>query len=156
MFGIFCRFYPETIPISFVQKTRRHPAKILPSNATAFWLHIEKTGTSLFNTVHNFVCPEYDIGKWNGTFMDNDVIRAFPWNKTKCVFEYGNPMRCLGCHWPVSKPTFSVFTMFRDPVQRMISGYEYGIHLGFGFEGNKKKHKNRSRTSQITLRSPVC
>ena len=59
---------------SMIQRTKE------PSNI--FWLHIQKTGTSLFNTIYLHFCPEVRLNiswdKKTRKLNDNYLTRNYP------------------------------------------------------------------------------
>lgn len=110
---------------------RREPSDI-------FWLHIQKTGTSLFNTIYLHFCPEVRRNiSWDKStrkLSDNYLTRNYPQNDW-CPrhIRYLNWPR-VGYHWPYREtdskgralPTFTTFAMLRDPIQRVKSAYAFG------------------------------
>lgn len=101
-----------------------HPT---PRHRQIFWLHIQKTGTSIFNTVFFHFCPktanEKDI-KW----FDLSLLERFPPSEWCPGARFLN-LPCPGCHHPFIKLTNDrsafTFTMIRDPVQRVLSAYYF-------------------------------
>ena len=106
-----------------------------PSNI--FWLHVQKTGTSLFNTIYLHFCPEVRLSISLGetrALNDNYLTRNYPqvdWCPQH--IRYLNWPR-VGYHWPYretdskgrSLPNFTTLAMLRDPIQRVKSAYAFG------------------------------
>ena len=121
-----------------------------------FWLHIPKTGTSLFNTIYLHFCPSIlvkhpSLLKNETPLMDSILLKDYP-PKKYCNSTIRNMENtgCAGCHHPYGKgvkprgagwetPSSSrkalekgadpyYFTMFRDPMMRVKSAYSYGKH----------------------------
>lgn len=106
-----------------------------PSNM--FWLHVQKTGTSLFNAIYLHFCPEVRLSISLGetrALNDNYLTRNYP-QVDWCPhhIRYLNWPR-VGYHWPYREtdskgrplPNFTTFAMLRDPIQRVKSAYAFG------------------------------
>ena len=101
-----------------------------------FWMHIQKTGTSLFNTIYLHFCPSIvinhpDIIKGEKPLYDMALLREYP--PTKYCNSTIRNMPSPGHHFPYGfqvkggdQPYY--FTMFRDPMMRLKSAYSYGRH----------------------------
>lgn len=112
-----------------------------------FWLHIQKCGTSLFNTLWLHFCP--DVLDKNPKLGDKtdlieyDLIKDYPmkeWCPSDIMF-YNYPR--VGFHWPYKKihwgikkgqrkdgkgpqqEEFHSFAMFRDPMERLKSAFSF-------------------------------
>ena len=108
-----------------------------------FWLHIQKSGTSLFNTLWLHFCPKIleknpKLAK-RTDLIEYDLIKDYPikeWCGDKTFYNYPR----VGFHWPwqpthwdVKKRTegppqmeeFHSFAMFRNSVERLKSAFSY-------------------------------
>lgn len=117
------------------------------------WLHFPKTGTSFANSLVSWACS--DIAEDDAVDMSySDDSGAFLWG-----FMEAHPGKCLegfemcGGHapisddpkdncnsWPASRGHF--IAMFRQPEQRMISGFHQNCH---DVEGNEHSLRHYSR-----------
>jgi hypothetical protein len=130
---------------------RSNPESIRPKHVgeagrlqveNVFWLHIQKCGTSLFNTLWLHFCPKIldknpKLAK-RTDLIEYDLIKDFPikeWCADKTFYNYPR----VGFHWPW-KPThwgiqkrsgppqeeeFHSFAMFRNSVQRVKSAFSF-------------------------------
>jgi len=106
-----------------------------------FWLHIQKTGTSFFNTIYLNLCPRIlseHPEVLHGKLVDTRLVARFPPSEW-CEATILN-MPCPGCHRPyrMSRRPFTTFTMFRDPLERLQSAYAFNRH------GSQLKNQNVS------------
>mmetsp|Transcript_31815 Transcript_31815/g.46805 ORF Transcript_31815/g.46805 Transcript_31815/m.46805 type:complete len:316 (-) Transcript_31815:92-1039(-) len=98
-----------------------------------FWLHIQKTGTSFFNTIYLHFCPSVlskNPALVNETMMDRTLLKSYP-PQEFCNGTFAN-MPCPGCHHAYPKKNvekYFYFTMFREPMERLRSAYSFGKHL---------------------------
>ncbi len=102
-----------------------------------FWLHIQKTGTSLFNTIYLHFCPRIldtdpSLATQKDPLGDVKLLRNYP-PREFCNVTFAN-MPCPGCHhaYPKDKKIgekYFYFTMLRDPMERLKSAYSFGKHL---------------------------
>ncbi|KAL7527823.1 hypothetical protein ACHAXR_002150 [Thalassiosira sp. AJA248-18] len=98
-----------------------------------FWIHIQKTGTSFFNTIYLHFCPSVlskSPSLVNKTMIDQELLKSYP-PQEFCNGTFAN-MPCPGCHYPYPKinvEKYFYFTMFRDPIERLKSAYSFGKHL---------------------------
>jgi hypothetical protein len=97
-----------------------------------FWLHIEKTGTSLFNTIYLHFCPHILLQRPEATntsskaLTDRFLTTTFPaaeWCSDKKFYNWPR----VGFHHPYvhRNESFISFTMFRDPINRLKSAYSF-------------------------------
>jgi hypothetical protein len=96
-----------------------------------FWLHIEKTGTSFFNTIFLNLCPRILAEHpevLQSKLIDGRLLSRFPPSQW-CEATVLN-MPCPGCHFPYKErdTLFTTFTMFRDPLERLQSAYAFQRH----------------------------
>jgi hypothetical protein len=93
-----------------------------------FWLHIEKTGTSFFNTIFYHFCPKAMHSGRKLPMMDVPIVEEFPPDQWCNVSFYNLP--CPGCHHPFKerKEKFLTFTMLRHPAERLRSAFAFGRH----------------------------
>mmetsp|Transcript_14924 Transcript_14924/g.32083 ORF Transcript_14924/g.32083 Transcript_14924/m.32083 type:complete len:363 (+) Transcript_14924:65-1153(+) len=114
-----------------------------------FWLHIQKCGTSLFNTLWLHFCPR--VLEKNPTLSDRtdlieySLIKDYPmmeWCTDPSDVKFYNYPR-VGFHWPYKdvhwgikkgkrgdgkgpqQEEFHSFAMFRDPVERVKSAFSF-------------------------------
>jgi hypothetical protein len=93
-----------------------------------FWLHIQKTGTSFFNTIFYHFCPKAMHSGRKLPISDVAIVKEFPPDQWCNVSFYNLPG--LGHHHPFKKrkETFLTFTMLRDPAERLRSAFAFGRH----------------------------
>ena len=130
-----------------ISPTKPHYNKKNVSNI--FWLHIQKTGTSFFNTLFYHFCPRARHSGRELPMSDRKIIETFPpdqWCDDNVSF-YNLPG--VGGHHPYRKrkETFWTFTMFRDPAERLRSAFAYNRH------GIRAKNKS-SITFDEYIRTP--
>ena len=103
-----------------------------------FWLHIPKTGTSLFNTIYLHFCPSIlvknpSLATQKKPLMDKELLKDYPPKDFCNNVTFANMPR-PGFHHPYPKDTqigekYFYFTMLRDPIERLRSAYSFGKHL---------------------------
>lgn len=135
-----------------VTLVRSNPQSIKPKHTgeagrlqveNVFWLHIQKCGTSLFNTLWLHFCPKIldknpKLAK-RTDLIEYDLIKDYPikeWCDGRTFYNYPR----VGFHWPW-KPThwgiqkrnegppqteeFHSFAMFRNSVERVKSAFSF-------------------------------
>lgn len=119
-----------------IKTTRNHSISIntkpysMKNVSNIFWLHIQKTGTSFFNTIFYHFCPRARHSGKELPMADRKIIDTFPpdqWCDDN-VSIYNLPR--VGLHRPYRRrnETFWTFTMFRDPSERLRSAFAYDWH----------------------------
>lgn len=145
---------------SIMNCSRRHDARVVDLSpdlnvSTIFWLHIEKTGTSLFNTIFLHFCPRVTVKDPSivaspTPLMDSDLVKRYP-PKEFCDVTLLN-MPCPGCHHPYRaekkrENPYHYFTMFRDPLVRLKSA--------FSFRARPWPHLSNLRNASISFETYV-
>lgn len=98
------------------------------------WLHVPKTGTSFANTLASWACPDLKESDFVGVSEGNETVLGgfMEHHGDKCVAGFSF---CNG-HTPVSRDSCNDWNaheghfvgMFREPEQRIISGYKQNCH----------------------------
>jgi len=103
------------------------------------WLHIPKCGTSFLNTLYHYACPGIPPSASVGTETDPehqelDLSVKYPmdesWDKI-CTIRFEMTNIYVRGHDPIRKDTKleNVFAMFREPFDRLVSGFNYNMHM---------------------------
>jgi hypothetical protein len=101
------------------------------------WLHIPKTGTSFANTLVTWGCPSLDnhayVGEHHPDGGKGEYLKEFMYDhRSECKTGFS----LCGGHLPIGVPkctdlkthSASLVGMFRQPEQRIMSGYYNGYH----------------------------
>jgi hypothetical protein len=98
------------------------------NHTNVFWLHIQKTGTSFFNTIFYHFCPKAFNSGQKLPMNGGPIVNTFPPDQW-CDFSFYNLPR-LGLHHPFKERNeiFLTFTMFRNPAERLRSAFAFGRH----------------------------
>ncbi|CAB9527865.1 expressed unknown protein [Seminavis robusta] len=103
-----------------------------------YWMHVQKTGGSFFMAIFFRFCPDALIaerkeGKLRKIYLNEEVLLPkYPpekWCYNKDLMFYNMPSP--GYHHPyVARPNeeFFTMTMFRKPIERLWSAYNFGRH----------------------------
>jgi hypothetical protein len=115
---------------------RLNYSDVVANVTNIFWLHIQKTGTSFFNTIFYHFCPKASSSGRELPMMDGGIVKAFPPEQWCNVSFYNLPR--IGFHHPFIERNerFLTFTMFRGPAERLRSAF------GFGQHGSLSKNKS--------------
>jgi len=148
---------PPAVPIEEVCRCppRQVPFK---KRAPMSWVHIPKTGTTFANTLYHYACPRIPadtsvddlaakaiLGKKHkgAGIMANFLLTTYPpqqYCEERLLIQAdenfgkkGSGHRAIGMRLPIDNPTYldevgNVATIFRDPSQRLLSAYYYGLH----------------------------
>jgi len=104
------------------------------------WLHIPKCGTSFLNTLYHYACPgiptKASVGtEINPEHQEEDLTMKYPmdesWDEICTIrFEMTSIFVVRG-HDPIRDDTKleNVFAMFREPFDRLVSGFNYNRHM---------------------------
>ena len=120
---------------SVADKDKQLVNQLTPEKQTAnvtnlFWIHIQKTGTSLFNTLYLHFCPKIVIDDPDivdkEKLFDTVLLKNYP-PQEFCNLTIAN-MPSPGYHHPYPNSAlkeFHYFTMFRDPIERLRSAFSF-------------------------------
>jgi len=139
---------------NFQAETKKVPAK-MPEHALGYvpaidspietkppeivWLHIPKCGTSFLTTLYYYACPGIPPSACVGTETDPehqelDLTVKYPmdesWDRI-CTIRFETFNIYVRGHHPIYNDTKleNVFAMFRDPFDRLVSGFNYNRHM---------------------------
>jgi len=103
------------------------------------WLHIPKCGTSFLNTLYHYACPGIPPNASVGNEIDpehqeNDLTIRYPMNESWdeiCTIRFEWTNKYIRGHDPIRDDTKieNVFAMFREPFDRLVSGFNYDRHM---------------------------
>ena len=104
-----------------------------------FWLHIQKAGTSLFNTLYLHFCPRLlslhpDLANQSNPLLEYSLVKEYP-QKEWCDDHRFLNWPTVGFHHPFPSTSqvkeegeFTTFAMLRDPAVRLKSAFSFRKH----------------------------
>jgi len=131
----------ESTDVTALAKTDLHSTDVASFQRPTeiVWLHIPKCGTSFLNTLYHYACPgipeDAEVGtKTDPEHQEFDLTKKYPMDEswdTICTMRFEMFNVYVRAHDPIYDDTKleNVFTMFRDPFDRLVSGFNYHRHM---------------------------